>query len=88
MRLAPISAVGAAAGAALLLGGSGAAAAAPGNCVSNFTSTLGQAGVAGTVISGGAHLFAPFGANVVRNEAHAPPGVCPFNPEDFLPPPG
>ena len=91
MRCARASAIGTIAGAALVLGGSGAAAAAPeqpGNCVSNFTSTLGQAGVAGQVISGGAQMFAPFGRNVVRNEAHAPLGACPFNPEDFLPPPG
>jgi hypothetical protein len=88
MRLARTSAIGVAAGAALLLGGSGSAAAAPGNCVSNFTSTLGQAGAAGVVISGGAHMFVPFGANVVRNEAHATLGACPFNPEDYVPPPG
>ncbi len=91
MQRARASAIGAVASAALLRGGSGAAVAAPdqpGNCVSNFASTLGQVGVAGAVISGGAHAFAPFGANVVRNEAHAPLGACPFNPEDFLPPAG
>ena len=66
--------------AALLIAGGLSALAAPaaggaphagaGNCVSNFVSTLGQAGVAGQVTSGG---------------AHAPLGACPFLPEDFLP---
>jgi hypothetical protein len=81
--------------AAFLIGGLGlistvpaagaAAPAQPGNCVSHFTSTLGKAGVAGSVISAGAKEFAPFGHNVVRGEAHAPLGECPFVPEDFLP---
>jgi hypothetical protein len=78
--------------AALLIAGGLSALAAPaaggapgGNCVSNFTSTLGKAGVAGAVISGGAHQFQPFGRNVVRGEAHATLGACPFVPEDFLP---
>lgn len=56
-----------------------------GNCVSRFTSVLGQAGVAGDVIRFGAHDLAPFGRNVVSLEAHATLGACPFNPEDFLP---
>ena len=60
--------------AALLIAGGLSALAAPaagaapgGNCVSNFTSTLGQAGVAGAVISGGARapLLHPFGRNAV-----------------------
>jgi hypothetical protein len=81
--------------AALLIAGGLSALAAPaaagappagaGNCVSNFTSTLGQAGVAGAVISGGAHDLRPFGQNAVSPEAHAPLGACPFVPEDFLP---
>jgi hypothetical protein len=58
-----------------------------GNCVSRFTTVLGQAGVAGGVISFGAHDLAPFGHDVVKLEAHATLGSCPFNPEDFLPPP-
>jgi hypothetical protein len=37
------------------------------------------------VISGGARTLAPFGSNVVRLEAHAELGSCPFVPEDFLP---
>jgi hypothetical protein len=57
----------------------------PGNCVSHFASVLGPAGVAGSVISVGAHDLAPFGQNAVSPEAHAPLGSCPFNPEDFLP---
>jgi hypothetical protein len=56
-------------------------------CVSHFTTLLGQAGVAGTVISFGARDLSPFGRNVVSLEAHAPLGSCPFVPEDFLPPP-
>jgi len=56
-----------------------------GNCVSHFTATLGQAGVAGDVISFGARDLTPFGANAVSAEAHATLGSCPFNPEDFLP---
>ena len=56
-----------------------------GNCVSRFTTVLGKAGVAGEVIRFGAHDLAPFGRNVVRLEAHATLGSCPFNPEDFLP---
>ena len=44
----------------------GAAPAQPGNCVSHFTSTLGQAGVAGSVIRVGAKDLAPFGRDVVR----------------------
>jgi hypothetical protein len=81
--------------AALLIAGGLSAAAAPaaggappagtGNCVSVFASTLGQAGVAGAVISGGAHDLRPFGRNAVSPEAHAPLGACPFVPEDFLP---
>jgi hypothetical protein len=46
---------------------------------------LGQAGVAGAVISGGARDLKPFGQNAVSPEAHASLGSCPFNPEDFLP---
>ena len=81
--------------AALLIAGGLSAAAAPaaggarpagtGNCVSVFASTLGQAGVAGSVISGCAHDLRPFGRNAVSIEAHAPLGACPFVPEDFLP---
>ena len=56
-----------------------------GNCVSRFTTVLGQAGVAGEVIRFGAHDLAPFGRNAVSLEAHATLGACPFNPEDFLP---
>jgi hypothetical protein len=56
-----------------------------GNCVSRFTTVLGQAGVAGDVIRFGARDLAPFGRNVVSLEAHATLGSCPFNPEDFLP---
>ena len=63
----------------------GAPPAGAGNCVSNFASTVGQAGVAGSVISGGAHDLRPFGRNAVSLEAHAPLGACPFVPEDFLP---
>ena len=64
---------------------SGAPPAGRGNCVSVFASTLGVAGVAGEVISGGAHDLRPFGRNAVSPEAHAPLGGCPFVPEDFLP---
>ena len=53
--------------------------------MSHFTSTLGQAGVAGDVISFGARDLAPFGRNAVSRQAHAPVGACIFNPEDFLP---
>jgi hypothetical protein len=56
-----------------------------GNCVSHFTTVLGQAGVAGDVIRVGARDLAPFGQNAVSLEAHATLGSCPFNPEDFLP---
>ena len=87
MRMSPVPAV-------ILIGGfalasaapaaSGAAPAQAGNCVSHFTSVLGQAGVAGSVISFGARDLAPFGRNVVSPEAHAPLGECPFVPEDFL----
>ena len=63
----------------------GAPSAQRGNCVSHFTSVLGQAGVAGTVISFGARDLRPFGSNAVSAEAHAPLGSCPFVPEDFLP---
>jgi hypothetical protein len=63
----------------------GAPPAGTGNCVSVFTSTLGPAGVAGPVISGGAHDLQPFGRNAVSPEAHAPLGSCPFVPDDFLP---
>jgi hypothetical protein len=48
-----------------------------GNCVSRFTTLLGQAGVAGEVIRFGAHDLAPFGRNVVSVEAHATLGSCP-----------
>lgn len=67
------------------------AAAAPpaqtGNCVSYFTSTLGQAGVNGQVIRVGAQDpdLHPFGQNAVSLQAHSPLGACPFNPGDFLP---
>jgi hypothetical protein len=83
----------------LLVAGAMLAAAAPpagaappaetGNCVSRFASVLGQAGVAGQVISTGARdpAFAPFGQVAVSPEAHATLGACPFNPEDFLPMP-
>ncbi len=54
-------------------------------CVSHFTTVLGQAGVAGDVISFGAGDLAPFGRNAVSQQAHAALGSCPFNPEDFLP---
>jgi hypothetical protein len=77
-----------AAGLLMAFSASSAQAAAPtgtGNCVSHFASVLGPAGVAGTVISGGAHDLAPFGQNAVSPEAHASLGSCPFNPEDFLP---
>jgi hypothetical protein len=57
----------------------------PGNCVSHFATVLGQAGVAGQVISSGAQDLTPFGRNAVSPEAHAALGSCPFNPEDFLP---
>jgi hypothetical protein len=83
-RKAPLLAVGV----VLACSTQSAAAAPPGNCVSNFASTLGQAGVAGEVISGGAHdpsLF-PFGLTAVSQQAHATLGSCPFNPEDFLGP--
>jgi len=73
------------AGVVVVLSAPAAQAAPPGNCVSNFASTVGQAGVAGEVISTGAHDLAPFGQNAVSPEAHAPLGSCPFNPEDFLP---
>jgi hypothetical protein len=63
----------------------GAPPAQPGNCVSHFTTVLGQAGVAGTVIRFGARDLSPFGRNAVSPEAHAPLGSCPFVPEDFLP---
>ncbi len=55
-----------------------------GNCVSHFTTVLGQAGVAGAVISSGAHDLVPFGRNAVSPEAHASLGSCPTNPEDVL----
>ena len=81
--------------AALLIAGGLSALAAPaaagappagaGNCVSNCASPLGKAGVAGSVISGGAHARRPFGRNAVSPEAHAPLDACPFVPEDFLP---
>lgn len=61
----------------------GAPPAGTGNCVSVFASTLGPAGVAGQVISGGAHDLQPFGRSAVSLEAHAPLGSCPFVPEDF-----
>jgi len=83
-RTAPILA----AGVLMALPATSAPAAPPtatGNCVSHFTTVLGQAGVAGTVISGGARDLAPFGRNAVSPEAHASLGSCPFNPEDFLP---
>jgi hypothetical protein len=83
-RVAPVIAVGA----LIALSAPSASAAPPtatGNCVSHFASVLGQAGVAGAVISGGAHDLAPFGQNAVSPEAHASLGSCPFNPEDFLP---
>ncbi len=66
---------------------SGAPPAGTGNCVSHFTTVLGQAGVAGAVISFGARDLSPFGRNAVSLEAHAALGACPFVPEDFLPPP-
>jgi hypothetical protein len=56
-----------------------------GNCVSYFTSALGRAGVAGEVISSGAHDLAPFGRNAVSAQAHATLGACVFEPGDFLP---
>jgi hypothetical protein len=56
-----------------------------GNCVSHFTTVLGQAGAAGDVIRFGAHDLAPFGQNAVSRQAHATLGSCVFNPEDFLP---
>jgi hypothetical protein len=74
-------------GAAAAPAASGAPPAQPGNCVSHFTTVLGQAGVAGAVISFGARDLSPFGQNAVSLEAHAPLGSCPFVPEDFLPPP-
>ena len=77
-----------AAGLLIAFSASSAQAAAPtatGNCVSRFATVLGQAGVVGTVISGGARDLTPFGQNAVSPEAHASLGSCPFNPEDFLP---
>ena len=56
-----------------------------GNCVSYFTTALGPAGVAGDVISGGAHDLAPFGRNAASAQAHAALGTCPYDPADFLP---
>ena len=79
----------------LLVAGLAAALAAPpadaappassGNCVSHFTSTLAEAGVAGEVIRFGARDLAPFGRNAVSRQAHATLGACVFNPEEFLP---
>jgi hypothetical protein len=77
-----------AAGVLIALSGPSAHAAPPtqtGNCVSHFTTVLGQAGVAGGVISFGARDLTPFGRNAVSRQAHATLGSCPFNPEDFLP---
>jgi hypothetical protein len=51
-----------------------------GNCVSFFTRAVADAGVAGTVISGGAHDLQPFGANIVRAQAHGALGDCPVAP--------
>ena len=83
-RSAPLLAAG-----VLIAASAPSALAAPpgetGNCVSRFTSVLGQAGVAGEVIRFGARDLAPFGRNAVSLEAHATLGSCPFNPEDFLP---
>jgi hypothetical protein len=55
------------------------------NCVAQFTSALGPLGVAGEVISGGAHDLQPFGQNVVTVQAQSPRGDCAFDPNDFLP---
>ena len=77
-----------AAGVVIAFSASPARAAPPpqtGNCVSHFTTVLGQAGVAGEVIRFGARDLTPFGLNAVSQEAHAELGACPFNPEDFLP---
>ena len=77
-----------AAGVLVALSAPAAQAAPPaqtGNCVSHFTSVLGQAGVAGDVIRVGARDLAPFGRNAVSQQAHATLGSCVFNPEDFLP---
>ena len=49
-----------------------------------FTSTLGAAGVAGQVISGGAHDLLPFGRNAEPQGPFAA-ARCPFVPENFLP---
>jgi hypothetical protein len=78
------------AGAAGLVLASPTAAAEPrsdgnANCVAQFTSALGPLGVAGEVISGGAHNLQPFGQNVVTVQAQSPRGDCAFDPDDFLP---
>ena len=53
--------------------------AATGNCVSFFTTAVGQAGIAGSVISSGARELQPFG-HVVRQQAAAELGACPNQP--------
>lgn len=76
------------AGVALAIAAPSAGAAPPaqtGNCVSYFTSAVGQAGVAGQVMSGGAHDLQPFGRTAVSVQAHSPLGSCPYNPGDFIP---
>jgi hypothetical protein len=55
------------------------------DCVAQFTSALGPLGVAGEVISGGAHNLQPFGQTVVTTQAQSPRGDCAFDPDDFIP---
>ena len=58
----------------------GAPPADSGNCVSFFTTAVGQAGIAGPVISFGAQTLQPFGRDVVRVQAAAELGACPNQP--------
>jgi len=51
-----------------------------GNCVSFFTTAVGQAGIAGPVISSGAQELRPFGRDIVREQAAAELGACPNQP--------